>query len=161
MKKMNNKGFLLAETLIVTTFVLTVLIYLFAQFKNLTIEFKKAYKYNAVQDIYNLGSVSKFITENRISLTNGTVIYKDGTCQNIPDENKEICNIIAQGIGAEYIYYEDSDMDIARQSTNITNGKQDLKDFINKINAKKIEGKGRLIAKFNNGNFATIITNKV
>ena len=58
MNKKNNKAFLLAESLIVTTFVLTVLIYLYAQFKNLMTEYKNSYRYNNVQDIYNLGAVS-------------------------------------------------------------------------------------------------------
>ena len=79
MNKMNNKGFLLAESLIVTTFVLTVLIYLFSQFKNLMIEYKKTYQYNTVEDIYNLGSVGKFIYQNKIGLNDNKYLYKDNS----------------------------------------------------------------------------------
>ena len=36
----NNKGFLLAESLVVSTFVLTVLIFLFVQYQNLMTTYK-------------------------------------------------------------------------------------------------------------------------
>jgi hypothetical protein len=77
MKKINNKGFLLAESLITATFVLTVLIYLFSQFKNLMVEYKKNYQYNNVQDIYNLGSISKYINHKEITLTEGPISFPD------------------------------------------------------------------------------------
>ena len=48
MKKMNNRGFLLVESVVVTTFVLTVLVFLFVQFKNLCVNF------NVLIDIFLL-----------------------------------------------------------------------------------------------------------
>ena len=55
----------------------------------------------------------------------------------------------------EYIIYEDSNIDKVKER--MSNYNPDMQDFIKKINTKKIDGKGRLIAKFNNNNFTTII----
>lgn len=149
MQKMNNKGFLLAESLITATFVLTVLIYLFSQFKNLMVEYKKNYQYNNVQDIYNLGSISKYINHNVISLTKEELYNGDTSFSEyyFLDEMVTKMNI-------DYIIYTDSDL----EKVNMSGYSQDLQDFIEKISRNKIVGKGRLIAKFKNGNFATIVT---
>lgn len=156
MNKKSNKGFLLAESLIVTTFVLTVLIYLFAQFKNLMIEYKNNYKYNTVEDIYNLGSISSYITKNNIILSDYGYIYKNSEVP-LPEENFLLEQMI-NTMNIDYLIYEDSDIDAVKNRMSKYN--QDMQDFIEKIKTIKIENKGRLIAKFNNGNFATIMIEK-
>ena len=50
MNKINNKGFVLAETLIVTSFVAGVLLYLFIQFSNLNKNYNNSFKYNTIED---------------------------------------------------------------------------------------------------------------
>ena len=149
MNRESNKGFLLAEALIVSTFILTVLIYLFAQFKNIMVDYKKNYKYNTVEDIYNLGSLSKYIYQNDLSLSEG-IIYEDS------EYGLSMFEQMASEMGIDYILYTDSDI----EKINSSNYDQDLVDFISKIKFKKIENKGRLIAKFKNGNFATIVIEK-
>ena len=53
----------------------------------------------------------------------------------------------------DYVLYTDSDID----NINLEQIKyQDMRDFIDKIDATKVQDKGRLFAKFKNGNFATI-----
>lgn len=161
MNKMNNKGFLLAESLIVATFVITVLVYLFSQFKNLMIEYRNNYKYNTVENIYNLGSVSKFLSNNDIVINSNDYIYKDGNCTDlIPVGNQDNLKKIVDVMKLDYLIYADSNIDNVKN--NMSSYDQDMQDFIEKINTKKINGKGRLIAKFQNGNFATILieTNK-
>ena len=154
MNKKNNKAFLLAESLIVTTFVLTVLIYLYAQFKNLMTEYKNSYRYNNVQDIYNLGAVGKFITKNNININGNGIIYEKNESP-LPDEDESLFKKMLNDMNIEYIIYEDSNIDKVKER--MSNYNPDMQDFIKKINTKKIDGKGRLIAKFNNNNFTTII----
>lgn len=157
MNKKNNKAFLLAESLIVTTFVLTVLIYLYAQFKNLMTEYKNSYRYNNVQDIYNLGAVGKFITKNNINISGNGIIYEKNESP-LPDEDESLFKDMLNDMNIEYIIYEDSNIDKVKER--MSNYNPDMQDFIKKINTKKIDGKGRLIAKFKNNNFATIIIEK-
>ena len=157
MNKKNNKAFLLAESLIVTTFVLTVLIYLYAQFKNLMTEYKNSYRYNNVQDIYNLGAVGKFITKNNINISGNGIIYEKNESP-LPDEDESLFKDMLNDMNIEYIIYEDSNIDKVKER--MSNYNPVMQDFIKKINTKKIDGKGRLIAKFKNNNFATIIIEK-
>ena len=157
MNKKNNKAFLLAESLIVTTFVLTVLIYLYAQFKNLMTEYKNSYRYNNVQDIYNLGAVGKFITKNNINISGNGIIYEKNESP-LPDEDESLFKDMLNDMNIEYIIYEDSNIDKVKER--MSNYNPDMQDFIKKINTKKIDGKGRLISKFKNNNFATIIIEK-
>lgn len=160
MNKMNNKGFLLAESLIVATFVLTVLIYLFSQFKNLMIEYKKTYQYNTVEDIYNLGSVGKYINQNGIALNDNQYLYKNNDCTDeIPNEEKITFKNMADSMNLDYLIFADSNIEKVKESVMVFD--QDMQDFIERISTNIIEGKGRLLAKFKNGNFATIIIEKI
>ena len=157
MNKMNNKGFLLAESLIVTTFVLTVLIYLFAQFKNLMIEYKKTYQYNTVEDIYNLGSISKFLTQNNITINSNQYIFKDNDCTNeIPIEKKKTFKEIVKSMKIDYLIFADSNIDNVKN--NMSSYNQDMQDFVERVSTKKIDGKGRLLAKFKKENYVTFAT---
>lgn len=168
MSRMNNKGFLLAESLIVSTFVLTVLIFLFVQFKNIMVNHKKSYTYNSVENIYDLGSMADYFKNNEksnnalnvtlsaVGTSSNLKIYdKNSGCLEsvLKDGSKGTCDILGQKAKIEYILYTDSDID------NIDLSKieyQEMRDFIDKIDATKIQNKGRLFAKFTNGNFATI-----
>ena len=70
MKKDSNKGFVLVETLIVTTFVAGVLIYLFIQFSNLSQNYEDSYKYNTVENLYSLRNIRDFILKDKIGFIN-------------------------------------------------------------------------------------------
>ena len=61
MKKMNNKGFLMVEALIVSTFVVTVLIYFFVQFKKVDNSFEISYTYNTVNGLYAVNNISDYL----------------------------------------------------------------------------------------------------
>ena len=61
MKKLNSSGFMLAETLIVTTFVAGILIFLFIQFTNLGKAYDDSYIYNTTEGLYALEDIKKYI----------------------------------------------------------------------------------------------------
>ena len=60
MKKNSNKGFVLAETLIVTTFVAGILFFMFVQFTSLSKNYNDSYKYNTVEDLYALRNIRDY-----------------------------------------------------------------------------------------------------
>ena len=159
MSKMNNKGFLLAESLIVSTFVLTVLIFLFVQFRNIMNTNKRSYIYNSVEDIYSLGSIGDYFkttkkTNDLKNITGAkTYIYGNGVNNDICDDS---CRNLAEAADIEYIIYTDSDIATIKKENDLP---QDLKEFVKRVSTDKVEGLGRLIAKFNNGHFSTIVLN--
>lgn len=177
MNKMNNKGFLLVESLIVSTFVLTILMFLYLQFNSLMTNHKKSYTYNSVENIYDLGSMSDFLKntnqdstlKTNLGSNNYILLYNGSSCINIPNTSTtSTCNSLASAMNLKYMIYTDSDItglkEYVKTNTSDTNLKQDMRDFITKVDAVKVEGKGRLIAKFgdsvndvsSNDRFATV-----
>ena len=61
MKKNNNSGFMLSETLIVTTFVAGVLIYLFIQLTKLSTAYEESYNFNTPESLYALEDVKNYM----------------------------------------------------------------------------------------------------
>ena len=66
---MKKNGFMLAETLLVTTFIAGVLIYLFVQFYNLNENFNDSYKYNTAEGLYALEDVVELIVNDEFVMT--------------------------------------------------------------------------------------------
>ena len=166
--KRDNRGFLLAESLIVSTFVLTVLIFLFVQFRNLITNYKISYNYNNVESIYDLGSLSNYISTNNIKIDTSsdkpyTIIYKDNTCQ-LNVNYSTFCDDMLEAMNAKLVIYTSSDISNIKNYVNNNqddNISQSMRDFINKISAVKVENKGRLLAEFNDGTFSTVAMNDI
>jgi len=155
MKKKCNSGFMLAETLIVTLFVATVLLFMFIQFSNLSKTYNESYTYNSVEDLYSLKNVKTYIENdsNALSYIKTNVTYKKkldiSNCEIFTD--KEYCLKL----------FELEQIDKIIVTTNkvnydlFKNYKTKFKKFINKI-GKQGEQKYRIIASFNKETFATI-----
>lgn len=59
--KKNVKGFMLIETLVVSTIVTTVLVFLYVQFNNIVKNFNRELHYNSVNNLYILEGVKNYI----------------------------------------------------------------------------------------------------
>lgn len=155
MKKMNNKGFILAETLIVTTFVAGILIFIFIQFTSVSQTYEDSYKYNTVEDLYALEDIKnyilsdigaiKFIDESInpdkiIYITNCSIFTNEDYCKKI-FELEEIEQIIVSNN-----YFEPN---------NISVSDEEFSSFIKKIKGTEKQ-KYRLIASFKNHTYATL-----
>lgn len=176
MNKMNNKGFLLVESLVVSTFVITVLMLLYVQFNNLMANHRRSYTYNSVENIYDLGSMADFLKntdqdrtiKSDLGSNSYRLLYDGSSCVNLPiNRTANTCNNLANAMNLKYMIYTDSDVtniqEYAKNTADV-NLRQDMRDFILKIDSTKIEGKGRLFAKFgdsvdevsSNDRFATV-----
>lgn len=162
----NEKGFLLAEALIVSTFVLTILIVLFIQFSNLTNNYKNSYNHNNVESIYDLSSVSNYLTTNAYDLSSGltvekpyVLVYSNNRCNIEAGITDTFCDDFMKNMGAKTIIYTYSDVKPIQYYVNNNEDEnigQRLREFITKIDAKEIQNKGRLFAEFENGTFSTV-----
>jgi len=132
---------------------------MFVQFKGLIVNNKKQYVYNNVEDIYSLGSLAEFFTKNNVAISgNNVMIFENANCTSkVPSASRSTCTAIANAMGAEYIYYTDSNIVTVKSTVASSSLNQDMKDFVERLNADKVEGRKRLIAKFLNGDFATVI----
>ena len=164
--KKNNRGFLLAESLVVSTFVLTVLILLYIQFNNLTTNYKNSYNYNNVESIYDLSSVSNYLLTNNYNLSDQlteskpyVIVYKDGSCNMDAGIIDTFCDNLINKMDAKTVIYTSSDISVIQKyvsEKDDSNINQKLREFISRVETNTVQNKGRLFAEFNNGTFATI-----
>lgn len=155
MKKNNNKGFMLAETLVVTTFVSGVLIFLFIQFSNLSKSYDESYIYNTTEGLYALEDLKKYI-ETDINFTDyidtniETKKYIDITnCSLFTDESYCLNLIEIENIDKIFISTNSLPKDIINEYD------EGFTNFINKIN-KEGKEEYRLVASFKNSTYATL-----
>lgn len=154
-----NRGFALVETLIVSTVVATILIYIFIQFNNLTAKYENSFRYNDVDDLYRLDNMTSFI--NSLPLDNKNLIIEE------INSNSKVLIALEDGIYTNINYFDNYDsfledlnvrnMVITKadiDDLDTTNLSQNMKNMI-----KKIDSNGsnyRLIVEFNNDSLATI-----
>ena len=160
MRKKN--GFALVETLIVSTIIAAILVYIFVQFNNVNRSYGDSFKYNDVDDLYKLDSIKGYINSlDTTSVTNITtkidsdgiiVISKDDdTYSNIEylDNQSDLLN----NLGINTLVLTKADINNVDTSSLSKN----LKDMIKKINNKS--DNYRIMAEFDNENCATITIN--
>lgn len=150
MKK--NSGFVLAETLVVTTFVAGVLIFLFVQFTSLSKNYEDAYKYNPVEGLYSARTIKDYIKSD---FANIETKINDSDIVDLKDcslfTEKKYCLKLFELENIEKIFLVknkfDKDIFVGYDNT--------FKKFINKIQPEG-EEKYRLLVEFSNSSYATI-----
>lgn len=155
MKKiLNTKGFMLVETLIVTSFVAGVLIFLFIQFSTLEQKYESTYKYNTVEDLYSLKNIKKYL-ESDTTFINSLSILTDSSYLELTDcsllTDKQYCTKLFELENIDNIYIVLNDFD----KKMFDNKNSEFKEFISKV-SKNGNEKYRIIAKFNNSTYATV-----
>ena len=166
MKKNNNRGFMLVETLVVTTFVAGVLIFLFVQFSKLSKAYEESYIYNTVEGLYALKDVKDFIMLDSTTITE-TDSEGETFIQYIEDNidtenyiditdcslfaNKDFCFRLLVNENIDKIFITKNEI----PKDNITGYNEGFKTFINKINEEGNEPY-RIVASFNNSTYATL-----
>ncbi len=167
MKKLNNKGFLLVETIVVATFTLTVLIALFLQFKNLLVSYNSSYNYNTVEGIYNLKSVKNYImqyqnSENPLNKQlkdkNYLVLYNGSCSSTLYLEGLTYCDDLMEAGSFKTVLFANSDPTQLKEylkNNEDTNISEEMKNLIKRLD--KVEHQNRLIAEYKDGTLATIV----
>lgn len=159
MKKMNNKGFMLTEVLIVATFLVTTLLFIYIQFNNITRTYENSFKYNTVNGLYNAKNISNYISNDGIENLKTGLSQDDIEFINITDcsstyfTETEYCSILMNASNVKTILFTNENLETLRNAT--TDLEQTLTDFINYIN---YEGTNeyRIIIEFNDNTFASL-----
>ena len=153
--KKNNRGFMLAETLLVTTFVAGVLIYLYIQFISLSKNYHDSYNYNTVEDIYALSDVVEFINSDTDALN-----YIETNIEELKFIDISNCSLFTESdICTKLLSLENiNEIFITKNvvpKSSIVGYTSGLMKFIKKINPSGVEPY-RIVASFNNNTYATI-----
>ena len=155
MKKTNNKGFMLAETLIVTIFVAGVLIFLFIQFSNLSKSYDESYKYNTVEGLYASEDILRYIQSDSTTMTyiseniDNLKVIDLTNCTNFTNSN--YCNKLFELENVDRIIVTKNK--VPYSEIGITD--ENLMSFIKKINKEGTEPY-RIIVAFKNSTYATL-----
>lgn len=156
MKKNNNKGFMLAETLIVTTFVAVVLIFLYVQFTSLSNSYKKSYKYNTVEGLYAVEDIINYIMNDELAYNYIETNIDNSNFIDITD-----CSIfLDEAYCSKLFELENIDRILVAQNNfnyNLISNdyNKEFMDFIEKITGEGKQ-KYRIIASFKNSTYTTI-----
>ena len=90
--KKNSKAFALVETLIVSTIIASILIYMFVQFNKLDENYNESFRYNDVDDLYKLDSIKEYINslDNESIINIGSKINNDDMIVMNKDNIKDV-----------------------------------------------------------------------
>lgn len=155
MKKINNKGFVLIETIIVSAFVAGILIFTFIQFTSLTSSYSDSFKYNTVEDLYAVENIKNYFLSDSSALTLLNDSINPDRVKDITDcgifTNESYCKRLLELSNIEELIVCNNYFD----EKNVYVKDEGFKEFIKKIKGTGKE-KYRLVAKFKDSTFATI-----
>lgn len=163
MKKNNNKGFFLVETVIVSTFVCTVLIFLFIQIRNINKNYQRTFSYNTVNSLYSLDNFKQYLKEYnldtlKLSLGVGTYYLDLTNCNSTYiTEETTYCNAIYDKLKIDKIIMVKEDMaSFFENNFDSIALDQNFKNFIKYIGSTEGSTRYLLLASFTDGTYASL-----
>lgn len=155
--KKNSKGFTLVETLIVSAFVIGTLTYLFIQINNSITNYDIAFKYDAVNDIYNTNIIKNYILDNgyaefKNQMNNGYLDITDYVIGNI-----SYYELIKKNTNSKRILFINENMIEIKENLNNTDFSEELKRYIKRYDNNTTLTTGYvLVVEYNNDHIASL-----
>lgn len=162
MAKKNNKGFTLIEGLIVSTVVLSTLVFLYIQFVNINNNYQVSFTYNTVPGLYIARNISDYMLETNYQTVTSEISngYLNIT-NNYTGSGALYDDIInVSDIKSIFLTNENpSDFQNYLKNNTVSGVDTNFKNFILKIPAKSDANltRYRLIIEYNDNTYATII----
>lgn len=164
MRNNNNKGFMLIETLLVSVFVVSTLIFVYIQFEKVRNSYQTSFEYNTINGVYGADTILKYLKENEIENLNNAI--KDGRTyvdiSNCPGgylSNTSFCQRLLTDLKVKKIFYTTVDITEFKKKINQAAISNKLKQFIRSIKSSDETGY-RLIVEYEDNTYATILTNR-
>lgn len=150
---------MLIETLLVSTFVLGVLTYLFLQFSALKRSYDDNFKYNTVPALYGIKNINQYIAkQNGYAVLQATISESGYTTLDCTSINGNTCTKLLSDLNTEVIYFVKDN--IFKNNINPTfivfETDDELYYFAKKINFGDEDTNYHLIVKYKDGTFATM-----
>ena len=163
MKKNQNKGFMLAETLIAATFILGTLVFLYIQFRNVNQGYQTLFTYNTVDALYAAENMKKFYLQDNFdeiaaSFRSNMNRYLDlSECPASYIGESEYCQKLMDILGIKTVIFADVDTNYLVDVLDTTDISPSLQKFIRYVKNDE-EGvllKYRIFIEMDDGTFAT------
>ena len=159
MKKINDRGFMLTETLIVATFLVTTLLFIYVQFNKITKTYDTSFKYNTINGLYAANNIKKYISNDGIAnlknaLAGESVDFVSiSDCSNTYFKEVEYCQVLMNNSNIKTALFTKENLASLKSNTNGLD--QTMIDFINYINDDGTSDY-RIIIEFKDNTFASI-----
>ena len=160
----NNKGFVITEVLILSTVIMGVLVFMYAQFKSINRGYQYSFRYDTPQGLYLANNIINYINDGNYDklvelLNTKTEGYVDITECNIDNSNLiTYCNTLFQKSDIEKIIFTEENLTKLKQ--NMSGLDNDFKSYINQIKVTNEKNDYRIIIKYKDKTFATMRFNK-
>lgn len=160
----NKKGFVITEVLIISTVVMGLLIFMYAQFKNINRNYQYSFKYDTVQSMYLTNNIVNYINDGSYdllveNLNNSGIGYLDITSCSVYDfTTSNYCQILFEKSNVEQILFTKEDL--IELKTNMYNLEESMKEYIKNIKTSNLQNDYRIIVKYKDQTFATMRFNK-
>jgi len=157
MKKNNKKGFIFAETIVISVVVVGALIFIYTQFMTVNKSYQNSFRYNTVDKLYATKNIIEYIKtdglENLSSSLKGE--YIDITSCSV-DYFMEVnyCEDLFKNLGIKTVLFVKEDVSGLKQQKNLP-FTEEMKAYIKTIQVKK-ENRYRIIAEFEDNTFASL-----
>lgn len=157
--KKSNKGFTLIETLIVSTFVVATLTYLFIQINYTLTNYDITFRYDSITGIYNTNVITEYLKQNgyqnliNLLSTNG---YVDITTSSNVNGNSTYYNLIIDKTNIKTILFTSEDMIQIKENIKDSSYSEELKRYIEKKDTNSLlTNRYIVIIEFNDNTFAS------
>jgi len=162
--KLDNKGFVLTEVLIVSTVIISILTFMYIQFKNVNRSYQNSFSYDTVEGLYLANNIINYINEDNYD----TLVAKlQGESQGYIDitncdidlfETSSYCEQLFEKSEVEQILFTQENLfKIKENSSNLNN---DIKNYIKQIKTINSQTDYRIIIKYKNNTFTSLRFNK-
>ena len=162
MKKSDNRGFVLTETLVVSTIVVAALVFVFTQFRTVNRGYERTFRYNTVEGmyaVYNLKSYLKWdgLEVLKLLFQEPSYQYIDITaCPNVYMMNSNYCKQLIRTLDIKQVVLTRNQMDEVRSFVaDDDHFSEEMKLFVGNVSDVKSNGY-RLWVEFQDRTFATL-----
>lgn len=158
----NSKGFMLMETLMVSVFAVSTLIFIYIQFEKVRTNYQTSFQYNTVNGVYDASTILRYLKENGIEnlnnmIENGTTYIDITTCPGGYLSNTTFCNRLLTDLQVKKIFYTSSDLTGFKSKMKSAGVSNKFQRFIRSVKSSSDTGY-RLLVEYNDDTYATILS---
>ena len=160
MRKLNNKGFALVETLIVSVFVMGIFTLLYTNYYPLIGEYEKRENYDSIEAVYRTDLLKRFINSNGVKnnvfngLRVGDKFYfyhnQDAFCNQL--NNLTECKTVWENLKINSILLTNYTINTVKanikENSNINNGMKEYVNYLPDYKNNQYQYRGRIIVEY-------------
>ena len=156
--KKRNKGFILLETLVVSTFIITVLIYLYIQFTNLKKSYDISFRYDTISGLYGAKEIDDYLEEIESDENEYIEVINKNKCDYLYfSGNINYCEKLISNLNVKTVLLASTDLTNLKEKLKTSNPySNDLYLYVKNINPKQKGGSYIMIVEYNDKTFANV-----